>query len=372
MKISVAVINDLVTDQRVHRTCTMLHEMGHEVTLIGRKRRKSPPMDTRSYGYIRMRLLFEKGALFYAFFNIRLFLRLLFSKFDAVWANDLDTLWACHMASKWKRKKIIYDSHEFFTEVPELQGRKFVKRFWERIERRIFPKLPFIITVNDSIARLYEEIYGKKLFVVRNVPMSLPDVQIRSREELKLPGDKKIIILQGSGINIDRGAEEAVQAMEIVENAVLVLVGGGDVFPVLHRMMEDNENLQQKVIIRGRVPREELFSYTSHADIGLTLDKSTNINYLYSLPNKVFDYLQAGTAVLCSDLPEVSKIVKENDCGKVISNLSTENIAYTLNEMLSDEKILEHWKKNANLAAQNLCWEKESKRIEHEIRQFLQ
>lgn len=371
MKVSVAVINDLLTDQRVHRTCMLLHKMGHEVTLIGRKQRRSPPMDKRPYRWVRMRLLFEKGAIFYAFFNIRLFFRLLFTKWDAVWANDLDTLWACLLASKWKRKKIIYDSHEYFTEAPELQGRKFVKHFWERIEKRIFPKLPFIITVNDSIASFYEEKYGKKLFVIRNVPMSLPNSEIKSRKELNLPEDKHIIILQGSGINIDRGAEEAVEAMLSVENTILLLIGGGDVFPVLHKMLDKKIGLTKKVIIRGRVPREELFSYTSHADIGLTLDKSTNINYLYSLPNKVFDYLQAGTAVLCSDLPEVGKIVKENDCGKVLSNLSPENIALEIENMLSDKKQLEHWKKNAKLAAKNLCWEEESKKIEDEIRSFL-
>lgn len=371
MKISVAVINDLLTDQRVHRTCSLLQSMGHEVTLIGRKKRSSPAMDQRSYKHIRMRLLFEKGAPFYAFFNIRLFIRLLFTKWDAVWANDLDTLWACRLASKWKRKKIIYDSHEYFTEVPELQGRKFVKRFWERIEKRIFPKLPFIITVNDSIARLYEEKYKKKLFVVRNVPMSLPDISIRSREELGLPEDKHIIILQGSGINIDRGAEEAVEAMKSIDDCVLLLIGGGDVFPVLEKMMANDKVLSEKVIIRGRVPREDLYSYTFHADIGLTLDKNTNINYLYSLPNKVFDYMQAGTAVLCSDLPEVGKIVKENNCGRILSNLSPENIALEIENMLSDKKQLEHWKKNAKLAAQNLCWEEESKKIEDELRSFL-
>jgi len=371
MKISVAVINDLLTDQRVHRTCTLLHDIGHDVTLIGRKRRNSPPMDKRPYKWIRMKLLFEKGAMFYAFFNVRLFFKLLFSKWDAVWANDLDTLWACRLASKWKRKKIIYDSHEYFTEVPELQDRKFVKRFWERIEKRIFPKLPFIITVNDSIARLYHEKYGKKLFVVRNVPMNLPDVNIKSKRELNLPEDKHIIILQGSGINIDRGAEEAVEAMKEVNEAILLLIGGGDVFPVLQEMLAKDHELSQKVILRGRVPREELFSYTSQADIGLTLDKSTNINYLYSLPNKVFDYLQAGTAVLCSDLPEVGKIVKENNCGRVLSNHSPKNIANELNAMLSDKKDLEHWKKNAKLASQNLCWEVESKRIEDELRRFL-
>ena len=108
--------------------------------------------------------------LFYAFFNLRLFFILLFKKADVFVSNDLDTLLANYLASKFKRKtELVYDSHEYFTEVPELTNRPGVQKIWMKIERMIFPKLTKIYTVNDSIAKIYSELYTKDIKVVRNI-----------------------------------------------------------------------------------------------------------------------------------------------------------------------------------------------------------
>ena len=127
-KIIVSVTNDLITDQRVAKICDTLLELGYEVTLVGRKLKHSTKVN-RKYNTKRFKLLFNKGALFYANYNIYLFLYLFFSRFDVLWSNDLDTLPANYLISKIKSKKIIFDSHEYFTEVPELIDRPTVKRF---------------------------------------------------------------------------------------------------------------------------------------------------------------------------------------------------------------------------------------------------
>ena len=61
----VTVTNDLSTDNRVHRTCTVLQELGYEVLLVGRMLPGSPALE-RPYRFKRMRLIFSKGAMFYA------------------------------------------------------------------------------------------------------------------------------------------------------------------------------------------------------------------------------------------------------------------------------------------------------------------
>jgi glycosyltransferase involved in cell wall biosynthesis len=395
----VSVINDLNTDQRVHRTCMVLHNMGFKVVLVGRRQRRSKRMEERLYRTRRMPLLFEKGILFYAFFNIRLFFFLLFHRADVLVANDLDTLWPNYLAAKLKRAKLVYDTHEIFCEVPELQHSPRKKDFWKKIERRIFPKLKYVFTVNQSIAEHYHNEYKVDVKVVRNIPASgvitmkpvlqniLPmhkpdhphvknmgnddETVIRIQKESRgLPGDKKIIILQGAGINIQRGAEEAVQSMQWVDNAFLLIIGGGDVLSVLKRMVVEHK-LEQKVKFVDKLPYHELIRYTRLADVGLTIDKDTNINYRYSLPNKIFDYIHAGIAVLASPLVEVKKIVEEYKVGALITSHDPKHIAEKLNEMLKDEAKLKTWKQNAKIAAVKLSWENEKLVLEEVFRKFL-
>jgi len=222
-RIIVAVSNDLTYDQRVRKVCQTLFDEGYAILLVGRLRKSSDPIN-RPYKTKRLKLIFEKGALFYAMLNLRLFFYILFQKCDAIHSNDLDTLLACRMVAKIKRKPLIYDSHEYFLGVPEIQERPKVKKVWTKIERSIFPKLKHVFTVNDSIAELYEKDYGIRPEVIRNIPNknSLPPV--KTRQKLNLPEDKKIIILQGAGINIDRGEEELLEAIAIMENTLLMIV----------------------------------------------------------------------------------------------------------------------------------------------------
>lgn len=355
-KVIVSVTNDLSTDQRVDKVCNTLISMGFDVELVGRILPESLPL-SRNYKTTRMKLLFRKGPFFYAEYNIRLWLYLMFHKSGLLVSNDLDTLPANYLAHKLKGIPVVYDSHEYYTETPELVYRPFVQGVWQRIEKCIFPHLTDIITVNDSIAGLYERKYGKKLNVVRNLPRKSVSVYKITPEDLGFKSDEHLIILQGAGINIQRGAEEAIQAMEFVNNARLLIIGGGDVIDDLKKLAED-KNLNGKVIFMPRKPYNELMEYTSVADIGLTLDKDTNINYRFSLPNKLFDYINALTPVLASPLPEIRKIVEDYNVGLLIENHDPEHIASKINFMLSNnyKSLL---KDNLVKASADLNWESE-------------
>jgi len=362
-RVIISVTSDLVTDQRVRRTAETLRKHGLNVVLVGRQMKKSLPLTKHGYKTVRFRLWFEKGFLFYANYNLRLFFYLLTHRADVLVANDLDTLLPNFLVSRIKRVELFYDSHEYFTEVPELVNRKGRQRVWKKIERFIFPKLKHVYTVNESIANLYENEYGKKVSVVRNIPASFPGTVIaKTREDLKLPLDKKIILFQGAGINVQRGAEEALEAMLYVKNAVLLFIGSGDVIEKL-KDIRDILNLQDKVFFIPKVPMNELRQYTKLADIGLSLDKDTNINYRFSLPNKIFDYIHAGIPVLASQVVEVKKIIDDYKIGMTIEDHNPKHIGEKINDMLSDEKRFAQWKENSKLATQELCWENEEKQL---------
>ena len=106
-KAIVSVTNDLVSDNRVHRTCSVLTEMGYEVILVGRRLTGSLPIQ-RAYKTHRFKLLFKRKFTFYAEYNVRLFFFLLFHRADLLVANDLDTLVANFYISK-----IIVPLHTF-------------------------------------------------------------------------------------------------------------------------------------------------------------------------------------------------------------------------------------------------------------------
>lgn len=355
----VSVTNDLVTDNRVHRTCMALMELGYEVFLVGRLLSDPRPVQ-RPYTTKRFNLLFNKGPLFYAEYNVRLFFLFFFAKAELLVANDLDTLPANWLAKRGR--KLIYDTHEFYTEVPELVARPLVRRIWLAIERWIFPNLMSVITVNRSIADAYKERYGNELHVVRNIPMKRDLGPLPSRATLNLPEDHRILIMQGAGINVQRGAEEAVLAMKDLPDCLLLIIGGGDAWPVIERMVAEN-GLRDRVRLMKKMPYEHMMAYTRNADMGLTLDKDTNLNYRFSLPNKLFDYLNAGIPVLATDLPEVARIVRHYDAGVVILAPDPARIAAEVKAFFADPDHVLRVRANATFAARDLDGDQEMKKL---------
>ncbi len=358
-RVYVSVSNDLYSDMRVDKVCNTLVSMGFDVTLVGRKLPNSLALTQRNYNTKRLRLFFRKGALFYAELNLRLFFYLLFKKHSVLLSNDLDTLLANYWVARFKNSELVYDSHEYFTEVPELVDGSLAKNIWLKIEKSIFPKLKSVYTVCDSIAHIYQQKYGVEVKVVRNIPRRKQNVEYVSRAELGLPEDKYILLLQGAGINLDRGAEEMVEAMKYLpSNYLFVIVGGGDVFEKLKEIIALHQ-LESKVIIKGKIPYLDLVQYTHAADLGLSLDKNTNLNYEYSLPNKLFDYIHHETPVLASNLTEIRKIIEKHKVGWILTNHNPENMARQIQDVLENREDVQAKKENTKRATEKLTWENE-------------
>ena len=352
--IVMAVTNDLVTDQRVHRSCTALTEAGYKVTLVGRLLKGSGELK-REYKTERMRLLWKKHWLFYAEYNLRLFLKLLMKRCDVIYANDTDTLVGCYMAAKLKRKPIVWDAHEMFPEVPELVGRERVKRFWRGIEDRIVPKLKYCFTVCESIAGIYRERYGVEMKVVRNVPMQ------GKRLERKHHEGTPILLYQGA-VNIGRGVDWMIDAMEYLEGMRFVVVGDGD---ELQKMKDyaAKKPWSERIKFKGRMRPEDLRKVTVEADMGISLLDNMGLNYYYSLPNRLADFVQAGVPVLATDFPEIRRVVKGYGIGSLIEGHEAKEIAEKVKEGLRywGEMKKEEREEIFEKARKGLSWEVDKK-----------
>ncbi|MFZ6052646.1 glycosyltransferase [Halocola ammonii] len=367
--ISVCVSNDLTFDQRVKKTCDTLQSMGFEIKLVGRKLPDSKPID-RPYKTHRFGMLFKSGALFYAAFNFRLFFHLLFSNQDIILCNDLDTLPTGFLVAKLKGKEIVYDSHEYFTEAEGLTGRPFPKKVWKTLEKWIFPKLRHVYTVNESIAKIYRDEYDAPVKVVRNMPPKRTEQISSTRKELGLPEDKKIVLLQGAFIDPDRGAKEMALAMEHLEGVLFLIIGSGTEKETVRQIREE-KGLQDKIMLLDKQPFEVLQKYTSVVDLGISLDKPVHLNYKFSLPNKLFDYIQAGVPVLTSRLKELVRVHNQYDIGMMIDSHDPQEIALKVKECFSNEARYKQWKQNLQRAANEFNWENESKRLERIFKSFL-
>jgi glycosyltransferase involved in cell wall biosynthesis len=376
----VSVTNDLTTDQRVDRTCRALVKSGYDVLLVGRRLRNSKTLAPRSYRMHRLRLLFDRGPLFYAEYNITLFFFLLFHKYDLIVSNDLDTLLANYLADRVKqpfskmqnaKRKMqnakppvrhLHDCHEYFRGVPELNGRKMVTRTWKWIEDRIFPRLDHVIAVNQSVADFYSREYGNSILVIRNVPFRRQPGMPNGRSALHIRNDQKIIMYQGA-VNVDRGLEEAILAMKFLKtNAILVIAGIGDIFDSLKNFTSDHR-LSDKVLFLGQVPFQDLYAYTLAADLGLSIEKDVSINYHYCLPNKFLDYIQANVPVLVSPFPEMKAIVDHYHIGEFIESHEPGLLANQIDAILNNTERLATYKQNLLRAAEDLCWENEEKHL---------
>ena len=366
-KITISVINDLVTDQRLHRMASALSEKGYRIELVGRKLKRSLPLDDMGFQATRFRMLVRKGPFFYAFFNLRLFIFLLTRKQDLLISIDLDTLAANYLVSRMRKIPLLYDSHEYFTEVPELIGRPRVKRIWEQIEKKTLPNIRNAITVSESIAKTYQKKYQVSFQVVRNVAerrVPIHDQEFHTRYTANYK-----IIYQGA-LNVGRGLELMIHAMKHMSDTSFFIAGDGDIRQELIELVHEL-NLTDRVHFLGRLLPDLLYKVTCQCNMGISLEEDMGLSYRMSLPNKLFDYIQARIPVLCSDLPEMSKLVRTYGIGQVLETRSPEALAKKAIHLLQNKKLQKELKAKLEEASLSLCWENEKEKLIDIVRNLM-
>lgn len=379
-RIIVAVTNDLYTDQRVARTCATLTDGGYNVLLVGRRLPESKTV-ARPYATTRMRLLFNRKAVFYAEYNLRLLLKLLCSRFDMVYANDTDSLPACALAARLRGKPVLFDAHELFPEVPELTQRPRIKRFWQRIEDRWVPRVDAAVTVCQSIADVYLQRYGMHFNVVRNMPLmpenetdtdtanptdtdtdtanqSDTDTANQSKEEGQTPAPTPFplpfapgtpFLLYQGAVNVGRGVDLMIDAMEHLPQYHLVVAGIGDLYESL-RATATAKPWHHRIHFLGQLAPAQLQTITPRASLGLCLLENRGLNYYYSLPNRVGDFVRAGVPLLATDFPEIHRVLHTYGVGTLVpEGISGNELAQAITKALDQWQSLPPQTQNERL-----------------------
>ena len=347
MRIICTVTNDLTYDQRMHRICTSLSKAGYEVELVGRMLQNSAPLQNKTFKQTRLKNQFNKKVFFYAEHNIRLFFYLLKADYDVVCSIDLDTLLSGYTASKFRKKRLVYDAHEYFTELEEVVQRPVVRFIWKQLANFLIPKIKTGYTVSKGYAGLFKKNFNADLKVVRNATIY---------QKRELPVEREYILYQGA-VNVGRGLETLIEAMQMVDYP-LVICGKGDVFDSLQNQVKQL-NLSHKVKFIGYVSPSDLVEFTAKAKIGITLFTNAGLSNQYSLANRFFDYMHHGVPQLAMDYPEYRKFNQSYEVAHLIKQVDKKEIASALNQLLQDDT---HWNRlhhNAFLAAQENNWQQD-------------
>ncbi|HLW06845.1 MAG TPA: glycosyltransferase [Marinilabiliaceae bacterium] len=352
-KVIITVSNNLVTDHRVSKMADYLTSRKLEVVITGRNWPKSPMIDTKDNTLIRFNLFFNKGFLFYLNLNLRIFWYLLTHKSDYYLAVDLDTLLACRLAGFIRRVPVIFDSHEYFPEVPELRNRPFVKSVWKTIQDWTVPGVKGAITVSKGVADLYKSLYNKEFVIVRNIPSKGGAVY-----PIRLSSQTPIIYYQGA-LNVGRGLEEAIEAMTFLPNNYqLQIAGAGDIEDKLKQLVVEL-GLSERVKFLGMIPFSQLHNFASKAHVGLCLLHNMGFNYYYSLPNRLFDYPKMGLPVIATNFPDISNFVETYETGILMDDMKPIKLAGIIRSICEDLAYREKVGAKMLQAVEQLNWENE-------------
>ncbi|VAW00363.1 hypothetical protein MNBD_ACTINO02-3153 [hydrothermal vent metagenome] len=279
---------------------------------------------------------------------------------DVFHSHDLNTLYVGATCKKrTPGARLVYDSHELHTERNRMGY--WWRRWAEWNEKKWLPSADAMIVASPSWIREIEKKTGwvppNSVSIVNTPPLRDHTPQ-DLRGELDIPAGQAILLYQGS-IQENRGIEPAIDAVAMLDGCVLVVVGYGYHRTTLETSVKAR-GLEEKVKFFGPIPNDELLDWTAAADIGLCNIINSSLSYYTSLPNKLFEYIMAGIAVIGSDSPEIGRVVAAEAVGVACDPANPNALADATRTILKD---LERYKAASRDARARHHWGIEAKKL---------
>lgn len=353
-KIIIAITGNIATDQRMQRIANSLSKW-YDVSLFYRHffKNESSTLSTNKYPYecIAIHSKIKSGILFYIIYNFKLFFKLYKFKADIYNAVDSDTLLALSFLSILKRKPMVYDAHEFFKEVPELENKPLKKWIWNTITQIGVNTSHACYTVSDSLAIELEKEYHKPFQVIRNVP------EISIITEQKFP--VFTIIYQGA-LNKGRGLELLIKTVKNNQDICCIIAGEGDLSQQLRWLSKGISNLN----FVGLLSPIELKKLTQQCHVGYNLLEPIGKSYKMSLSNKYFDYIQAEIPSISSEFIEYQSLNSLYKTGVSIP-FQQDDLIKTIYQLKDNIDYYNEFTINCKIAKKELNWEKEELKLKN-------
>jgi glycosyltransferase involved in cell wall biosynthesis len=307
-------------------------------------------------------------------------------KFSLIYVNDYPLLKSGVILKKITGSKLIYDSHEIYIETINqffptrgLKGKLFGapmivlnKIYHSYCEKKYVKNIDLFITVCDSFSKYFQSHFKiSQVNVLKNCPQNTePTIKTNLiRKKLGLKNHDKIILYQGV-LNPGRGLKMIIDSSQYLEeNINFVIIGDGPQKKELLQYFEDTFE-RKNVFFMEKVSFSSLIKYTTSADLGILLIESFNLSKKLTLPNKVFEYMNAGIPFITNQLPEASKIAKDEDCGYVINDSTPEKIGKQINQIVKNIDF-EKGKKGRRAIEEKYYWELDFRKIEKKLTNLL-
>lgn len=287
----------------------------------------------------------------------RIVIRFASAPIAVVHCHDLSALPIGVVLRALRGVSLIYDAHELQTERHNIQGVR--RRLSKVVERLLIHTADDYITMSPSIARDYEQRYRiPRPTLVRNIPHldeRGPGNRSLLRSKIGVADDEVLYIYQG-GLIRGRGIGHLVEAFrDLEEGPHIVFMGNGP----LSNLVREAAAHSGRIHYIPAVPPADVLRHTRGADVGMSLNEGTSLNYKYSLPNKLFEYIKAGLPVIVNNLPDQRALVSKYGCGWIVDVDKEPASLSALIRTLSIADIASR-RERAQIASGDLTWETEA------------
>lgn len=288
--------------------------------------------------------------------------------FDLIIANDVESL--PFAFSLKTNAKIIFDAHEYAPRHFEdrLTWRIFFQPFNIHLCKKYIPQVDAMITVGKGLAKEYEKNFGVRPTIITNATWFS---EINPSKTL----ENKIRLIHHGGSTPSRKLELMIEMMAYLDDRFtldlmlivpqLASAKTSNYINTLKQLAANDDRIRFLSPLRSN----ELVSFLNQYDIGVFLLPPVNFNYANTLPNKLFDFIQARLAIAIGPTPEMAEIVNHYDIGVVAENFTAKALANKLSTLTTEK--LNGFKLNAEKAAIELTAERNKEKLEEIIGSLL-